>query len=105
VADLEAYLASTPAAPCADPAARRESVAALKAAPASPEAWLAFLSAEESGGGLTGVLCGGTAQLGSAGGVSLYHLYFWATQLVPRARHQHRDEYVRLWLGYARQQW
>ncbi|GBF89221.1 serine threonine kinase family [Raphidocelis subcapitata] len=107
VADLEAYLGSNPGAPCADPAARRDAVAALKAAPASPDAWLAFLSAEESGGGgLTGAICGGgTAQLAGAGGISLYHLYFWATQLVPRAKNQHRDEYVRLWLGYARQQW
>lgn len=108
VTDLDAYLANN-AGPCAaDPAARHALAAAVKASPNTPDAWLAFLSAEEAGGagagGLTGALTGGLGG-GSGGQITLYHMYFWATQLVPRARHQQQEEYVKLWLGYARQQW
>jgi hypothetical protein len=111
--DLDAYLASS-ACPFPDPAAaaRAALVAAVKAAPSSPEPWNALLSSEEAAGagGLTGALTGGLGPLsgaGAAGGavITLYHLYFWATQLVPRARHQAKEEYVTLWMGYARQQW
>jgi len=116
VTDLDAYLAAS-GGTCPDPAtaaARRDLVAAVKASPSSPETWIAFLSAEEAsgaGGGLTGALTGGlgplSAQGAGSGGtvITLYHLYFWATQLVPRARNQHLEDYVKLWLGYARQQW
>lgn len=99
--DLDAYLhaSSVPTE------GRHELVAAVKASPASAEAWVALLSAEEAagGGGLTSGLTGG---LTGGGGVSLYHMYYWATQLVPRGgAHQSKEDYVRLWLGYARQQW
>lgn len=116
--DLDAYLQSNSGAEPISVAARRDLVAAVKAQPSSPEAWLAFLSAEEAAGsgGLTATLNGvGTGALSFGGGggalahgsgsISLYHMYFWSTQLVPRARHQQKEEYVKLWLGYARQQW
>jgi hypothetical protein len=105
LADLESYLATS----FVPSEGRHDLAAAVRAAPSAPATWLAFLSAEEAAGGgaLAGGLTGGLAVGGGGGGggVSLYHLYYWATQLVPRAKHQGDEEYVRLWLGYARQQW
>lgn len=104
LADLDAYLAA-PGHASGDPQ-RDQLVAAVQADPVSPEAWLAFLSAEDAAAGnMTAPLPAG-ADGGSGGsGVSLYHLYFWATQLVPRSKNQSKEAYIMLWLGYAKQQW
>ncbi len=84
-------------------------MAGVTAAPLAPEPWLAFLTHEEACyGNATNPLPGRpgcSGDTGPVGGVSLYHLYFWATQLIPRSAHQHKEEYIRIWLGYAKQQW
>lgn len=79
-------------------------VDAVRAAPESPEAWWALLAAEEA------VLGSGTATLSGRGGpgrggVSLFDLYQAATKVVPRQNNYSNAAYIRLWLGFARQQW
>lgn len=99
VADLEAYLAAHCATPPQAGDVRHQLVSSLKSQPTAAEAWHAFLSHEEARhGNITGSHT-------DHGGVSLYHLYFWAVHLVPRSKNQNKDEYIQLWLGYARQQW
>jgi hypothetical protein len=103
LADLDAYIGTHPAGIHeADHTERHGLVAAVKAAPQSAEAWRALLAFEE-------VHCSNLTQQqpGAAdpSRVSLYHLYFYATQLVPRNKNQHKEAYLQLWLGFARQQW
>ncbi|KAF8072718.1 MPS1 [Scenedesmus sp. PABB004] len=99
LADLDAYIATHEPGD----AERRELVARVKGAPQSAAAWRALLAHEEA--------CGNATQHGLAppadpGRVSLYHMYYWATQLVPRSSTaQHKEAYLQLWLGFARQQW
>ena len=106
LADLDAYISSHPAGSVADDehgsSARHELVAAVKAAPHSAEAWRSLLAFEEAhGSNLT------QQQPGAAdpARVSLYHLYYYATQLVPRNKNQQKEAYLQLWLGFAKQQW
>lgn len=82
------------------PGARRQALlAAVKAAPGSADAWRAWLGYEEAAaGGATSHGLGGS----DSGRLGLYHMYLWATQLVPRSK---SAAYLQLWLGYARQQW
>jgi hypothetical protein len=100
VADLNAYIAGQQGSPNSSSTDSREPlVAAVKSNPQSAEAWGALLAHEEAHG------CNTTHGLHSgadSGKITLYHLYFWATQLVPRSRD---GMYLQLWLGYAKQQW
>jgi hypothetical protein len=104
---VEAYAASHP---CTSPEAhagqRQQLLAALKADPLSPEAWLAFLSAEEAQQGSWTSGLPGAAPTSDAGAVTLYHLYFWATQLLqPSSRYRSNEAFIQLWLGFATQKW
>lgn len=76
----------------------------MRQASASPEAWWALLQQEEAALAAAG---SGTATLGGAarGGVALFDLYQWATKLVPRQANCSNEAYLKIWLGYARQQW
>lgn len=107
LADLDAYLASHASSPATALDHRQALMCAVKADPLSPEAWLAFLSNEEAAyGNVTASLPGvAPGEPGSGGGISLYHMFYWATQLVPRSKNQFKDAYIQLWLGYAKQQW
>lgn len=103
IADLDAYLASHEGSPGSSKAIRVELASRVKCNVQSAEAWRDLLAYEElHGGNITHSL-----QLGETdnGRVSLYHIYYWATQLVPRSKNQHKDAYLQLWLGFTRQQW
>jgi hypothetical protein len=80
---------------------RHKLVAGVKVSPQSAEAWRALLAYEEShGSNMTHGL------QADPGRVSLYHMYYWATTLVPRSSSKsHKEAYLQLWLGFARQQW
>lgn len=98
---LDAYVRPQGGSPSAQRAARSRLADAVRAAPTSPEAWWALLAAEEA------ALGGTTATLDRAGrgGVSLFDLYRAATQVVPRQGNYNNEAFVRIWLGFARQQW
>lgn len=87
--------------PTAQRALRSRLADAVRAAPTAPESWWALLAAEEA------TLGGATATLDRAGrgGVSLFDLYRGATQAVPRQGNYQNDAFIRIWLGFARQQW
>lgn len=101
MADLDAYVSSHRG----DHEASKERnglVTAVHACPHSAEAWKAMLAYEEAHNSNS------TQQQSLAADpsrVSLYHLYYYATQLVPRNKNQHKEAYLQLWLGFARQQW
>eukprot|EP00882_Tetradesmus_deserticola_P019626 GHRQ01021138.1.p1 GENE.GHRQ01021138.1~~GHRQ01021138.1.p1 ORF type:complete len:169 (+),score=62.37 GHRQ01021138.1:53-508(+) len=101
-ADLDAYIGSHEASPgSSSTETRQRLVAGVKASPQSAEAWRALLAHEEShGSNMTHGL------QADPGRVSLYHIYYWATTLVPRSSSKiHKEAYLQLWLGFARQQW
>lgn len=103
VADLDSYLSSHEGTPNSSTDARHELVACVKANPQSAEAWRSWLAYEEAH-------CGNITHSWQAaadpGKVSLYHMYYWATTLVPRSSSKsHKEAYLKLWLGFARQQW
>ncbi|KAF6261004.1 hypothetical protein COO60DRAFT_832255 [Scenedesmus sp. NREL 46B-D3] len=101
-ADLDAYIGSHEGSPSGSSTeVRQRLVAGVKASPQSAEAWRALLAYEEShGSNMTHGL------QADPGRVSLYHMYYWATTLVPRSSSKsHKEAYLQLWLGFARQQW
>lgn len=101
VADLDAYIASHEGTPGGD---RHTLVSNVKLNPQSAEAWRSLMAYEEShSANNTYGLHAATAVDNNK--VSLYHVYYWATQLVPRSKNQHKEAYLQLWLGFARQQW
>jgi hypothetical protein len=76
--------------------------------PSSADAWFNFLRNEESCIGAAGLckdLSPNAASTGKGLGVSLYHLYHKATELVQRSKGTPLDAYVKIWVGYARLQW
>lgn len=81
---------------------RERLYASLVASPSSPSSWLAFLRHEES------VLACSTVQieaLGSRGAaVSLLRVFEWATRTIPRLGNERDDDYLEVWLGFARHQ-
>lgn len=100
--DLEAYVRGHPLGEEQSISERQGLLAAVKAAPQSADAWRALLAFEEAhSSNITQQQPGG----GDPSRVSLYHLYYWATQEVPRTKNQHKEAYLQLWLGFARQQW
>ncbi|WIA08718.1 hypothetical protein OEZ85_008142 [Tetradesmus obliquus] len=101
-ADLDAYIGSHEGSPGGSSTeTRHRLVAGVKARPQSAEAWRALLAYEEShGSNMTHGL------QADPGRVRLYHMYYWATTLVPRSSSKsHKEAYLQLWLGLARQQW
>eukprot|EP00887_Chlorella_sp_A99_P002275 scaffold10.g2275.t1 len=106
--DLDAYVgAQASAAAGASPsvAALCSKLAqAIRVAPESAEAWWAFLQQEESATAARGAAACPPAPP-AKGGASLFDLYAWATRLVPRQSNHNNEAYLRIWLGYARQQW
>lgn len=110
LADLDAYVSTHPVAAAgggehgSSNSERHGLVAAVQALPQSAEAWRALLAFEEAhSSNLTQQQAAGAAA--DPARVSLYHLYYYATQLVPRNKNQHKEAYLQLWLGFARQQW
>jgi len=100
VADLNAYIAGQQGSPTSSSTdGRVPLVAAVKSNPQSAEAWGALLAHEEAHGSST---THGLHSASDSSKITLYHLYIWATQLVPRSRD---GMYLQLWLGYAKQQW
>jgi hypothetical protein len=105
LADLDVYISTHPTVIQGDEHSSTERhglVTAVQSSPQSAEAWRALLAFEEAH-------CSNVTQQQPGGGdparVSLYHLYYYATQLVPRNNNQHKEAYLQLWLGFARQQW
>jgi hypothetical protein len=79
---------------------RARLVAKLRREPESPATWLAFLQHEEHN-----IAASGPHNIARArGGVTLFKLYDWATKTVPRSGNSKVEDYLRLWLGYAREQ-
>ncbi len=100
LADLNAYVAKHGQVSLEDGDRRGKLLQKLQENPTSADAWLAFLAHEEEIAKATQNI-----RVCDNSGVSLYHLFYWATQVVPRAKNQSREEYIKLWLGYARHQW
>lgn len=96
VAQLQAYLQSTNSCNAQQRKALGDVVLEN---PNNPDAWLRFLENEEA------VMGQSTGTRPSRGGVTLYHLYHKATELVQRTKGRPSESYVKIWLGYARQQW
>ena len=73
-------------------------VAELRAEPESPVAWLGFLQHECQ------INVAATGQSWGRGNVTLFKMYDWAIKTVPRSGNSKNEAYLRLWLGYAREQ-
>jgi hypothetical protein len=102
-ADLDAYLACHEQQDADTARRRRALLEAVHADHKEAAAWQRFLAHEEAAYADLGH--GMLRQQPHLSQISLYHLYFWATQLVPRHANHHKEEYLHLWLGFARQQW
>jgi hypothetical protein len=71
--------------------------------PASPEAWLGFLEAEEAA---LMELANRTALMQQQGrSLALYRLYHKATELMQRGKGRSAEAFISVWLGYTRFQW
>ncbi|KFM29322.1 putative serine/threonine-protein kinase mps1 [Auxenochlorella protothecoides] len=79
----------SPLSACPDPKVA-DLVLAVRACPESAGAWWALLACLEAR---------------PLPGLDLLQVYTQATHAVPRQGNQGSDAYVRLWLGFARQQW
>lgn len=99
--DIDTYLKSQGSTPNTVRSLRTRLAEAVKRNCESPEAWWAFLQQEES----TATANTSTLSGSNRGGVSLFDLYGWATKKVPRQSNYKNEAYLRIWLGYARQQW
>ena len=80
---------------------------AIRANTESPEAWLLFLENEEAiyaDDAATADVGKPSATYGSRNGVSLHRLYELATKTIPRRGNVNDENYVRIFLGLARQQ-
>lgn len=100
VAQLQAYLRSAQPAISAQATAQRKVLGDIVLEnPTSADAWYRFLQHEES------LACGHASMDPVSKGVSLYHLYHKATEMVQRTKGRTSEAYVNIWLGYARHQW
>lgn len=81
---------------CGDEDPRQALGGAVLAQPGSAEAWWALLAAAEKHG---------VAADADRGSVQLFDLYRCAVRIVPRSGNTSRDAFVKMWLGFARQQW
>lgn len=85
---------------------RKALLDALQQDPAAAEPWAHFLDNEEGiAAAAAAAAQGAAAGPKSRASAALGSLYQRATQLVPRARGQASEAYMRLWVGYARHQW
>ena len=100
---LGEYLKHKGDTPWREKSNRVERATAVRANPTSPQAWLEFLEGEESmfAEKMTGKV---NVVTGSRNGVSLYRLYELATKTLPRSGNAKNEDYLRVYLGYARQQ-
>ena len=105
---LEEYCASSgTSTPSRVRRERNELADVVRANQTSPEAWLAFLENEEaiySDDAATADVGKPSASAGSRNGVSLHRLYELATKTIPRRGNVNDENYVRIFLGLARQQ-
>ena len=100
---LGEYLKHKGDTPWREKSSRVERATAVRANPTSPQAWLEFLEGEE---GMFAEKMTGKVNVvtGSRNGVSLYRLYELATKTLPRSGNAKNEDYLRVYLGYARQQ-
>ena len=101
--DFAAYLDTVRTTHPDQHSARLELAKAVEHDPQSAGAWWAFLRHEESAAPQTS--CATPRGTPRSQSTNLCDLYRWATRLVPRPDNSHRAAFVKLWLGYARQQW
>lgn len=104
-ADIETYCQQHVHTSAEASAARDALIATVLHSPTSPDAWLAFLAAEDAA---DAPYCATTEGGKDACGrplISMQHLYTLAVGVVPRSANLHLESYVRLWLGLARHQW
>ena len=105
---LEEYRAATSAEESRRAREERDAlVEAVRENMERPEPWLTFLESEEAlyvGAEPTTELGKPSAATGSRNGVSLHRLYELATKTIPRRGNVNDENYVRIWLGLARQQ-
>lgn len=101
---LDAYVRPSGGSPAAHRSLRARLADAVKASPESPEGWWALLQQEEAWAAAAGATAG--LERGAArGGISLLDLYRAATKTVPRQNNYGNEAFIKLWLGFARQQW
>ncbi|KAK3240555.1 hypothetical protein CYMTET_49611 [Cymbomonas tetramitiformis] len=94
--DLALYLQQTNTTPPQVSSERSRLTAALRASPESSSTWLAFLEHEGRSNA--------ERSQKTRGGVTLFRLYEWATKTIPRHGNRENETYVRIWLGYIKEQ-
>jgi hypothetical protein len=102
---LDAYARPAGGSPAAHRTLRLRLAEAVKAAPESPEAWWALLQQEEAWAATAGGTAGLERGAATRGGISLLDLFAAATKNIPRQNNYTNDSFVKIWLGFARQQW
>ena len=102
---LDAYTRPQGGSPSAQRSLRARLVEAVKAAHQSPEAWWTLLQQEEGWAAAAGATASLERGAAARGGVSLADLYAAATKVVPRQNNYSNDAFIKIWLGFARQQW
>lgn len=104
--DLDVYVSSPGerGTPDAIQTIRAKLAAEVRAAHECPEVWWAFLRHEEDT-----LSIGNNAELifnrPSRNGIPLFELYRWATRLIPRQGNYTKESFIRIWVGFGRQQW
>jgi serine/threonine-protein kinase TTK/MPS1 len=98
--DLDSYIANpgSNASPTAIQSKRATLVAAIHADHQSPDTWWAFFQHEE-------YLSSTDHFPPSRNNTYLFELYRWATKLIPRQGNHTKDSFVKIWIGFGRQQW
>jgi hypothetical protein len=107
VVQLQAHLRATAEQLLSDVSVRRRVLAdAVFENPNAAEAWLEFLTHEESVVRPALLQPAGMGGTGKGGGSQLLHWYQKATELMHRSKAMAAAEaYVSVWIGYARHQW
>jgi serine/threonine-protein kinase TTK/MPS1 len=100
---LSEYLKRKGDTPWREKSSRLERATQVRANPQSAQAWLEFLEGEEAmfAEKMTGKV---NVVTGQRNGVTLYRLYELATKTLPRSGNAKNEDYLRVYLGYARQQ-
>eukprot|EP00899_Mesostigma_viride_P027221 jgi/Mesvir1/7684/Mv11654-RA.1 len=102
--DLDAYLASNSRSPLNEHSERARLVTALRSSPESPDTWLRFLEYEEKAEADKTVVNRSRSHAHDGNSISLLRLFEWATKTIPLAGNKKDSSYLRVWLGYIRQQ-
>ena len=74
--------------------------AAVHKSPFSPEAWWSLIQCAESQQDAAVAKPQDKRQ-----GLAMLQMYEWATKQVPRQGNYENGAFLRLWIGYAKQQW